>query len=366
MPLPNIAGAAFGQINFIRHQPARRRPTASTRRSTTRSSSKDQISVPRELHAAGGVRSRAVRRSTAARPTAASPAPAPTPASAPRSPGRASSATTTVMDVRGGVNYYHNVTRDAGATASRPARTSGSPARTSTSSPAACRQINIGGYWRSAARVLGQPAVGPLREDLELRGSVTKLLNKHTVKFGGEFRKNNDLLLQTQDAGGPRGTVQLQRRRGPANPADAGVDDEHRATRSPRSCSTGPARSSATSRSSTSPGTRHWACSSFIQDKWQVRSNVTVDLGLRWEFYTPLQGIEGKGIAGQLRSGDHTIQVAGLRRHLTNALNVKNYFKNFAPRTGIRGASTTRRSSAPATARARFRSRTTATRSTSR
>ena len=36
------------------------------------------------------------------------------------------------------------------------------------------------------------------------------------------------------------------------------------------------------------PGTRHWAIASFIQDKWQLRQNITVDLGLRWEFYKPL------------------------------------------------------------------------------
>ena len=35
--------------------------------------------------------------------------------------------------------------------------------------------------------------------------TVTKLLRNHTVKLGGEWRHNRDLLLQTQDAGGSRG-----------------------------------------------------------------------------------------------------------------------------------------------------------------
>ena len=35
--------------------------------------------------------------------------------------------------------------------------------------------------------------------------TLTKLMSNHTVKFGGEWRNNRDVLLQTQDAGGPRG-----------------------------------------------------------------------------------------------------------------------------------------------------------------
>ena len=43
------------------------------------------------------------------------------------------------------------------------------------------------------------------------------------------------------------------------------------------------------------PGTKHSAVSLFAQDKWQARPNITIDLGLRWEYYTPLTGVEGAG-----------------------------------------------------------------------
>ena len=52
--------------------------------------------------------------STAVRPTAASPATEPTRAPARRSRGRASSARRPCIDIRGGLNYYHNVTTDRG------------------------------------------------------------------------------------------------------------------------------------------------------------------------------------------------------------------------------------------------------------
>ena len=39
------------------------------------------------------------------------------------------------------------------------------------------------------------------------------------------------------------------------------------------------------------PGTRHWAVFSFVHDKWQVTPQITIDLGLRHEYYTPLVGL---------------------------------------------------------------------------
>ena len=82
------------------------------------------------------------------------------------------------------------------------------------------------------------------------------------------------------------------------------------------------------------PGTKHWASFWYVQDKWQARSNVTVDLGLRWEYYQPLVGLEGKGALANYDPEIHSIRVAGYG-DLDNALNVKKNFKNFSPRTGV-------------------------------
>ena len=82
------------------------------------------------------------------------------------------------------------------------------------------------------------------------------------------------------------------------------------------------------------PGTKHWASFWYVQDKWQARSNVTVDLGLRWEYYQPLVGLEGKGALANYDPEIHSIRVAGYGDQ-DNALNVKKNFKNFSPRTGV-------------------------------
>jgi hypothetical protein len=82
------------------------------------------------------------------------------------------------------------------------------------------------------------------------------------------------------------------------------------------------------------PGTKHSGFAAFIHDKWLARPNVTVDLGLRWEHYTPLVGIAGKGGLANYDPATHTIQVAGYGA-FDNALNVKKDFTHFSPRTGV-------------------------------
>ena len=141
-------------------------------------------------------------------------------------------------------------------------------------------------------------------------------MHSHTVKFGGEWRKNRDILLQTQDAGGSRGNFNF-------NASGTGLPSET-ATLS------GVANSMASFlldwpngvtrdlKVIDQPGTRHWATAAFVQDKWQARSNVTVDLGLRWEYYDPLAGSRRQGHARQLRPGDeHHPRWRGMARPAT-------------------------------------------------
>src|SRR6185369_7944256 len=124
--------------------------------------------------------------------------------------------------------------------------------------------------------------------------SVTRLMNAHTLKFGGEFRKNTDVLLQTQDAGGPRGRFAFNAS-GTGSPAEAATTNTNLANTFASFLLDWPSTVQRDLKVVDEPGTRHWAVAGFVQDKWQARSNVTVDLGLRWEFYKPLVGVEGQG-----------------------------------------------------------------------
>jgi hypothetical protein len=238
----------------------------------------------------------------------------------------------TVLDVRGGLNYYHNVT----ATTAQGLNTStevGIPgANLGDDYTSGLSQISIGGY---SDPVLGFSASQPWdrsEKTWNATATLTRLLHNHTVKLGGEYRNNRDLLLQTQDAGGPRGRFNFIAS-GTGTPSES-------ATLS------GVANSFASFlldwpntvqrdlKVIDEPGTKHSGIFMFVQDKWQARSNITIDLGLRWEYYTPLQGLEGAGSLANYDPSTHTIHVAGFG-DTDEALNVKSNFKHFAPRTGI-------------------------------
>jgi hypothetical protein len=238
----------------------------------------------------------------------------------------------TVLDVRGGVNYYRNttVTTGDGLTTSTDV---GIPGANLDQYTSGISQISIGGGYGDP--LLGFSASQPWdrwERTWNVVSSVTKLMNTHTIKFGGEWRKNTDMLLQTQDAGGPRGRFQFVAS-GTGSPAET-------------ASTTGLANSFASFlldwpntvqrdlKVIDQPGTKHWAMATFIQDKWQVKSNITLDLGLRWEFYKPLQGIQGQGALSNYDPTTNTLHVAGYGS-TDLALNVKNYFKNFGPRTGV-------------------------------
>jgi len=71
-----------------------------------------------------------------------------------------------------------------------------------------------------------------------------------------------------------------------------------------------------------------------VHDKWQVSPKITIDLGLRHEYYTPLVGLTSKGGLSNYDPGTNTLRVAGYGSTPAN-LGIKSYWKNWAPRTGI-------------------------------
>ena len=146
------------------------------------------------------------------------------------------------------------------------------------------------------------------------------------------------MLLQTQDAGGPRGRLQRStRQRHRLARAELGDAQRRRELAGVVPARLAEHACSATSRSSTSPGTQaHGRSSSFIQDKWQARSErhrrPRPALGIT---YTPLvrastaQGRSPTTIRPPTRSQCPATAATD------NALNVKSNFKHFAPRTGV-------------------------------
>ena len=71
----------------------------------------------------------------------------------------------------------------------------------------------------------------------------------------------------------------------------------------------------------------------YGQDTWRATQKLTVNYGLRWEFYTP-EHVNAKGAGGFAELPEGVIQVAGYG-HVSNNGNTADDWKQFAPRLGI-------------------------------
>ncbi len=71
----------------------------------------------------------------------------------------------------------------------------------------------------------------------------------------------------------------------------------------------------------------------YVQDTWRVTPKLTLNYGLRWEIYNP-QTVTGKDKGGWLDITTGEMLVAG-ENHVPLNGNVKNSFRNLAPRLGI-------------------------------
>src|SRR5262249_36532758 len=153
----------------------------------------------------------------------------------------------------------------------------------------------------------------------------------HTLKLGFDVRHNRDFLLQVLDFGGSRGEYAFSAAQtglptdaaslnGYANAFAAFLLDAPSTVRRDLRV--------------IDPGTQHWAAFTFVHDKWQVTPKLTVALGLRHEFYTPMVGLEDRGGLSNYNVATNTLQVAGYG-NIPADLGVKKTWDNFAPRTGV-------------------------------
>jgi hypothetical protein len=237
---------------------------------------------------------------------------------------------TLVADFRVGVAHYNNVATntDFGTKASDAL---GIPGINVDSYSSGLVSINIGAFYSNP--LVGYSASLPwvrAEANIDAASTWTKVLANHTVKFGFDIRRVRDDLLQLQTIN-PRGQYNfgsgqtaLKLPSGSASPtsylnnfASFLLDVPSQAGRD---------------LGGYFPAYRAWQDFFFINDKYQVSSKLTLDLGLRWELYPPGTPRFAGGFSNY-DPNNNTLVLAGLGNNPPN-LGMKNNLTYFAPRLG--------------------------------
>jgi hypothetical protein len=211
--------------------------------------------------------------------------------------------------------------------------------------------VNIGGQPFTAGQVgislnggftgtmIGYSASVPWirgESNIDFVNTWTKVIRNHTFKFGGDLRRVRDDLLQDQTFS-PRGVFNFQDVQSSSNVCPTG----------PNSCvaaKTNIANNIASflfdqpsqvgrDLNTFFPAYRQWWFFAFASDKWQATSKLTVDLGVRWDFYPPATPRNAGGFSNY-DPVNNNIVIAGIGGNPSN-LGMQTRYRYFAPRTGF-------------------------------
>ncbi|HRH45232.1 MAG TPA: TonB-dependent receptor, partial [Pyrinomonadaceae bacterium] len=150
-------------------------------------------------------------------------------------------------------------------------------------------------------------------KQLHFKDTLTFLFGNHNVKFGGEYRRD---LNGNSAAGGARPIYSFLRPWNFANgtPIFEGINTD--ANGNPLANDT---------------KLKYGGISAFVQDDWKFRPNLTLNLGLRWEYFSPATPGSGE-VLGNLILGSNGLSNATIEtaKTLTNR-----DLNNFAPQLGF-------------------------------
>jgi hypothetical protein len=153
----------------------------------------------------------------------------------------------------------------------------------------------------------------------------TKTMGNHTIKWGADYRRLRDDLLQTQTIN-PRGLYTFDTAQSSIPGAKTGIANNMASFLLDMPSSAG--RDLAIY----FPAMRGHQFFAFVQDKWQASAKLTLDFGLRWEFYPPPTPRLKAGFSNYDWINNQLV-VAGVGDNPMN-MGMQTQYKYFAPRLG--------------------------------
>ena len=162
-------------------------------------------------------------------------------------------------------------------------------------------------------------------QGIQFVNNWTKIVGNHQFKFGADLRHANNLRVPSDN-----------NRTGVINFNHQGTSDNNTGGLDIATFLFGEVTAfnryvGSTSEPSAMESQNRWFF--YGQDTWRATQKLTVNYGLRWEFYTP-EKVNGKGNGGFAVLPEGVIRVAGYGGISMNG-NTANSFKQFAPRIGI-------------------------------
>jgi len=154
---------------------------------------------------------------------------------------------------------------------------------------------------------------GILKESqIDFRDALSKVTGNHALKFGGEYRID---LNDDTGTGGARPLFSFVRPWNFANDTPIFEAINADANGAPKANNT---------------GFKSGDLAFFVQDDWKLRPNLTLNLGLRWEYYQPITARNGK--LGNLVFGPQGL--VGAKVVTVDKLSNSDY-NNFGPQMGF-------------------------------
>jgi hypothetical protein len=244
---------------------------------------------------------------------------------------------TLIQEIRTGQSYYRNIAI-TDANGMNLADQIGIPGANLTMFTSGAPTINIPAYHAFLIGTQNSLPWDRAKRTTNVATNVTKITGNHTLKVGFEFRNTNDFLDQVTH---PRGEFTFTGSM-TGNPADSASQNGYANQMAaflldvPNEIERGIPAVTDVGLTMDEPhrGGRHKSYWTYVQDKWQIHPNITLDLGLRHEYYKPLVGFHGKGGMVNYDPETNRLLVAGYG-DIPEDLGVASYWKNFAPRTGI-------------------------------